>query len=155
MPTLEVPPQFGYVILFNLCLVGYYCVLRLRVNRARWTMNVPFPAFKYAVRGTHARADEFNLILARSEDFIVECVYLLPLSLVAGLHQPVAVALAGAIFLLGTAEIPDDDFGQVKHCGVLAILAVLGHFAYSLLQEGADEGGGGGGGGGGGAGAAR
>ena len=67
-------------------------------------------------------------------DFLGQCVFYIPMSIIAGLHEPLTVAVAGFAFIVGTAEVPDDDFGQVKYCGLLAIVAVLVHFSVELLQ---------------------
>ena len=85
------------------------------------------------MRGIHTQAEEFNFLQSRCDDFIASCAFFIPLSIVAGFHRPLAVAIAGFLYLFGTLEIPDDDFGQIKYLGVLAIIGSLLHFAAVLL----------------------
>lgn len=98
---------------------------------------------QYAVPKVHEKADEFNNVQRGHQNMLESAVFWIPLSLVAGLHHPLAVAAGGVCYSIGClsylsgytkgAEKRNGGLGVLKYVGLLTSLIVSIKFAITAL----------------------
>jgi len=99
--TLEVPPEYGYVILacgIGPALASMY--MGSKVMGARERLKVPYPNL-YATPGFHKDADEFNRIQRGHQNLFEFLPTFTVTSMLGGLKHPIACAVSGVLFSVG------------------------------------------------------
>jgi glutathione S-transferase len=102
MPSIDIPDGYGYVLLTAGILPSVSNVfLGAIVMKARKQFNVQYPNL-YGVPGYHKNADEFNRV-QRGHQHIFEAISDFRIcSLIGGLQHPIAVAVAGLVWNVGS-----------------------------------------------------
>jgi glutathione S-transferase len=149
MVVIEVPPQYGWLVLG--AGIGTYItsfVLSGPVMKARDQYNVPYPNL-YAVPGYHKNADEFNRVQRSHQNYLENMGAYVTMALIGGLKYPIANALGAISFCVGSIlyqkgyvdtslDVKMARYkkgGVIKWIGVLIALYSTGSFAYDLITS--------------------
>jgi glutathione S-transferase len=144
MPSIEVPAHYGAVILCNVVAPAMLSmfVLAGKVMSARKEFSVAYPNL-YGVPGVHKQADEFNKIQRGHQNMFESAIFYLPLSLMAGLEHPLAVAFGGLCYCVGsfayqagytkTPNGRNQGLGPIKYIGFFTSLGVAIKMSISMI----------------------
>jgi glutathione S-transferase len=149
MVVVEILPQYGWVVLgagIGTFFTHFY--LSAAVMNARDKYSIQYPNL-YAVPGYHKGADEFNRVQRSHQNYLEGVGSYLTLALIGGLKYPIANAVGGVCFCLGSILYQKGYVdtaldakmarhkkgGPIKWIGVLISLYSTGAFAYGLITS--------------------
>ncbi|XP_013416665.1 microsomal glutathione S-transferase 3 [Lingula anatina] len=136
MVSVEISPEYGYVILVFVATIFLNFWLGINVGKARKKHEVPLPQM-YSDRD-----QKFNCIQRAHQNMLESYPYVLVLLLLGGIKQPVIAAAAGSIWIVGrvlyalgyyTGDPAKRSRGAIGYIGLLALLGCTVHLALSLL----------------------
>ncbi|KAI2500149.1 hypothetical protein MHU86_14355 [Fragilaria crotonensis] len=144
--SLQIPASYGYVLMT--CVAGPFVTYTLMggsVMAARKKYNVEYPNL-YATPGFHKDADAFNRVQRGHQNMLEGLWFFIPAALVGGLKHPIAVAVEGVFFcigsylyLVGYADTKADVVaarhskgGPIKYIGVFGVFGAVISVAGSL-----------------------
>eukprot|EP00999_Lentomonas_sp_LEN2_P001436 NODE_2477_length_563_cov_165.463303_g2427_i0.p1 GENE.NODE_2477_length_563_cov_165.463303_g2427_i0~~NODE_2477_length_563_cov_165.463303_g2427_i0.p1 ORF type:complete len:145 (-),score=24.33 NODE_2477_length_563_cov_165.463303_g2427_i0:50-484(-) len=143
MATVEIPREFGFVIIGQIASFVTLQLLSGPVMKARKRLNVQYPNL-YAVPGVHEKADEFNRIQRGHQNALETYSSYAILNLITGLKYPiVAAVLAGfwcfgrLMYRKGYEKDPKARYekgGSVHWIGTIGSLIGAGVVAFNLLM---------------------
>ena len=145
--SLQIPQHYGYVILT--CVVGPFVtsnVMGAVVMSARKKFGVDYPNL-YATPGFHKDADAFNRVQRGHQNMFEALPLFIAAALIGGLKHPIAVAVEGILFCLGSylyqAGYADTKLapekarhqkgGPIKYIGVFGTIGAAISVAGSLI----------------------
>mmetsp|Transcript_50180 Transcript_50180/g.93285 ORF Transcript_50180/g.93285 Transcript_50180/m.93285 type:complete len:143 (+) Transcript_50180:79-507(+) len=137
------PDHYGCVILSNV--VAPFIVSSIlggNVMSARKKFGVEYPNL-YATPKFHEKADEFNLIQRGHQNMFETALFYVPMSILAGLQHPLAVAAGGIFYCIGCSAYQigytkgaakrNSGLGVFKYVGLLTTLVVSIKFALTKI----------------------
>ncbi|XP_074573708.1 uncharacterized protein LOC141830119 [Curcuma longa] len=95
--TLEIPNEYGFVILVLVSYIFLNTWMAIQVGKARRRYNVPYPAL-YAIESENKDAKLFNCVQRGHQNSLEMISVFFATLLVAGLQFPVAAAGIGASY---------------------------------------------------------
>ncbi|KAK3874094.1 hypothetical protein Pcinc_020930 [Petrolisthes cinctipes] len=138
MVSINVPAEYGYVVLVAICSILMIQWKALKVYEARRAFKIPYPTVYYK---THN--DLFNCYQRAHQNTLENYPQFLVLLLVGGLHNPVVSAVGGAIWCMGrvvyaygyyTGDPSRRNNGVFGYIGIIAQLYCTVRFAAGLLN---------------------
>ena len=100
--SIQIPSSYGFVIMT--CVVGPFVTsnaMGFHVMSARKKYNVPYPNL-YAAPGFHKDAEAFNRIQRGHQNMLEALWFFVPAALLGGLKHPIAVAVEGVFYCIGS-----------------------------------------------------
>jgi len=134
MVAIEVPPEFGYVILVAVASIIMIMWKGMRVGAARKKFDVPYP-------NMYSDKDPvFNCIQRAHQNTLENYPQFLVLLFVAGLQCPVYSSIAGLVWILGRIAYAlgyysGDPKNRMRGAfGYFGLFFLLGTSIYSALK---------------------
>jgi len=134
MVSIEVQPEFGYVILVAILSIFMIMWKGIRVGQARKKMDIPYPQM-------YSDKDPlFNCIQRAHQNTLENYPQFLLLLFIAGLECPVYSAIAGLVWVLGRIAYAlgyysGDPANRMRGVfGYFGLFFLLGTSIYSALK---------------------
>lgn len=149
MVAIEVPPEYGWVVLgAGVAPVITSFILAGAVMSARDKCDVPYPNC-YATPGYHKMADEFNRAQRSHQNYLEAVGGYATMALIGGLKYPIVNAVGSVLFCAGSilyqkgyidnsldvATARYKKGGAIKFLGFFTALFTAGAVAYDLITS--------------------
>mmetsp|Transcript_32501 Transcript_32501/g.45073 ORF Transcript_32501/g.45073 Transcript_32501/m.45073 type:complete len:145 (-) Transcript_32501:139-573(-) len=143
MPSIDIKPEFGYVIGVGIASVFVLTWKGISVGMARKKYGVKYPNM-YADKKENKDADAFNCVQRAHQNSLENYPQFLMLLFLAGMRYPLTAAGAGVVYLLGriayglgymSGDPSKRMRGGFGYFGLITLLVASGKFAYELVTS--------------------